>query len=1160
MAKLEFILGRAGTGKTETCFRAMRDAMERDPLGSMLLLVVPEHMTYQAERELVSRTRGHGMMRGVVSGFRRLAWKATEDSRLPRMTEIGKRLILKKILGRRAEELSALARGVRQRGFTASLAEMIEELKSYHCTPETLKEAADTMDDKYLGKKLEDLALLYGDFLYETENRFEDAEDRMAKLAIAVENHREFSGAEVWLDGFVFFNPQERDVLRAFFRTAEAVHITLPLDVDVPMGTRIAPSELFYRAAHTLQGLKRMAEEMGVSYTVRRLEEPYRFEAKASGIAALERGLFRFPLRKEKDVEKARGVHVTEAATRRLEMEAAGADMVRLCREEGFRWRDIGILLRDGENYEELLEFTLKEFGIPFFTDRKRAGVHHPLAELLRSALETVTDGWSYDAVFRCVKTDLLPLANDEADILENYVLEFGIRGESGWKKDWPYLHRHASEPEADETFLQTVNRIRQKVAEPFLALSVSLKAESVQEKTRALYGFLESLQVPETLAGWTEEAETAGNLEEAKEHRMIWNAVSELFDQMVSVSGEEKIALSDYAELLTDGLDALELSLIPQKIDSVTIASFDENSLNNVRALYILGANDSVMPRRPSSGGLLSDADRALLAAKKDEVRLELAKAGEEESCGENYLLYHGFTEAREYLWISYALADSEGKGLGRSSVVTRLLQLLPSTELNSVPLEGMTWEQEEKLLFSTGNRAVSRLVPKLREYVAFPEESQRGVWGEVYNWALSHARERLTSVVQGLFAGKEEAILPPSLAARIFTRNRKLSGSVTRFERYYKCPFWHFAQNGLQLNERAEYTFRSLELGTLLHDVMRGFGEKTRQERKKWSEVSAEERAVFVEGAMKNAASSVQNAILDSTAQYQNLAMRIGSTAESSLARLSDWDGVSAFSPKYFELPFGEGTAAGELMSWTIPGSDVKLDITGKIDRIDCGAFENDARECQVYYLIIDYKTGDVDLSLWEIYYGLQLQLLTYLEAAKRFFSKRSTSGIRSAGVLYCILKNPVMSGGGKMSREEAEKKLMDELRMKGWLLDDAKIIEKIDGTHRHIRVKLKKGGGIDGTSKNNVKAEHEFDALAAYTVKKLQEAGEKILSGDVKAYPFQAKNQTACTFCPYGDVCGFDVKLERFSYRELDMAKEFLQEMEREQKGGQELGQGE
>ena len=1155
MAKLEFILGRAGAGKTEACLREMCINMEREPLGDMLLLVVPEHMTYKVERELIAQTRGRGTMRGVVSGFRRLAWQASECSHLLKMTEIGKRLILKRIVERREGELSALASGVRQRGFTGALSELVDELKSYHGTAEALREAANALDDTYLSSKLDDIALLYGDFLKETENRFEDAEDRMANLSANISKDSRFVGSEIWLDGFIFFNPQERDVIRAFLETADVVHITLPLERDIAINEEIKSSSLFYRAAHTLQRLKLLAEETGVSYTVRLLGKPRRFMPEAKGLAALERGLFRFPVRPERNVEDACGIQVVEAATRRLEMEAAGADMIRLCREEGFRWRDIGILLRDSETYGELLEFTLQEYDIPFFTDRKRAGAHHPLAELIRSAFEILTDGWTYDAVFRCVKTDLLPLSNDEADILENYVLAFGIRGERSWCKEWPYIHRRSAEPGVDEVRLQIINDTRKKAAAPFLSLASALKAETVCGKTCALYDFLMRLRVPERLAEWAAEAEKAGTLDEAREHRMIWGKVTELLDQMVSVSGEVKISLSDYAELLADGLDAMELSLIPQTIDAVTVASFDQNSLNNIRALYILGANEGIMPKRPSAGGILSEADRALLSAQRGKAWIELSKTAEEESCGENYLLYHGFTEAREYLWVSYALADGEGKGIGRSPLVTRLLKLLPATELQAVPLEGMTKDQEQKLLFAAGKQAVSRLVPALREYAVSPRSRGRGAWGAVYNWALDNAYERLSRIIQGIFAPQSEETLNDESAKRIFAPDNKLVGSVTRFECYYKCPFWHFAQYGLRLEEREEYGFRPMDLGTMMHDLMRKYGETLRKEGRSWADVSADERASFVREAIEETLAQEQSGILLSTAQYKNLVSRIADTAESSIARLSGWGGVSVFSPRYFEMPFGGGKAMGEVLACEFPHRGVKMDVVGQIDRIDCGIVESEAGDHRPYFLVIDYKTGDEELSLQEVYYGVCLQLLTYLAAARQFFLLRGKNdSMRPAGMLYCMLKNPVISGSSKISRMDAEKELLGKLRMKGWLLNDASVIRNIDGAAKYIRVKLNKDKtDIDGRYKKNTKNEQEFDVLAAYVLKKLQDAGERVLSGDIKIQPFRTKKKSACKFCLYRDVCGFEEKYHDAFEFNLDDTDIIMAKMNEEQKGG-------
>ena len=150
------------------------------------------------------------------------------------------------------------------------------------------------------------------------------------------------------------------------------------------------------------------------------------------------------------------------------------------------------------------------------------------------------------------------------------------------------------------------------------------------------------------------------------------------------------------------------------------------------------------------------------------------------------------------------------------------------------------------------------------------------------------------------------------------------------------------------------------------------------------------------------------------------------------------------------------------------------------------------------------------------------------------------------------------PLVAAYKNVSREEAEKALLDTLRMKGWLLDDAKVIRTIDESNQYLCVKLKGDGEIDGHNKSSVKAEKEFEVLAAHTMEKLREAGEKVLSGDVEIAPFFVKGKSACTYCPYGDVCGFDLKLGQFEYRELDDTIAFMQEMER--KEGNVNGQGE
>ncbi len=1152
-AKLDFILGRAGSGKTFECLRAMAAKIAAAPLGPTLLLIVPEHMTYQVERALAAATASRGSMRGFVFGFRRLAWQLEQTAgrhKKPRITAIGKRLILKKIIARRGGELTAFLRAARQRGFTASLSGLIEELKNYGGTPEQLRQASEAVDSAHLSQKLRDIALLYEDFTQATQGRYEDAEDRMAALAAAIPNAPLLEGAEVWLDGFIFFNPQEQAVLRALFQKAARLHITLPLDHDVRPEKPPAEPELFYRAAKTLQLLKNMAAELGISHDVRQLGASRRFRPEAAGLAAIERRLFAFPLRREKN---AAGLHLVEAATRRMEAEAAAADIVRLCRDEGRRYRDVGILLRDGDAYRQILEFTLADYGIPFFSDVKRAGVHHPLAELLRSSLEALLEGWRYDAMFRALKTGLWPMDRDETDRLENYVLEFGLRGGSSWRKEWPYAHRRQSDsPEkqaAAAAYLAEINDLRQRVAGPLSALEQAITgAESAEGRTRALYDFLTGLGVPATLDRWAKEAEAGGRLAEAKEHRMIWQAVMDLFDQFAAILSDEPVSLEEYADLLGDGLDGLEISLIPPGIDAVTVASFDQNSLGNIPALYILGANEGNMPRAHHDTGLLSESDRLLLRQAGEKVRLELSPGAAEDACGENYLLYHAFTEARSYLWISYALADTEGAGLAPSPLIGRLRSILPVT-VDAIPLEGA--EQRQDLLFSLPSRAVALLAPALREY---REKRQRegAVWPAVYNWAREHDRPALSRLVEALFIDgqrqSDSRPLPRPLTERLYLKERRLRGSVTRFERFNACPFRHFAQYGLQLAPRAEFGFEAPDYGQLLHGLLFRFGEELRRDRCSWSGLSAEERRDRCQRLLDDLASEENAPVLASSRQYRNLRRRIGRTAQRAIDRLCDFAGASPFHPRWLEFRFG----GGEDLVFPLPGN-AQLEVVGQIDRLDVARLPGPEGEEDAYFLVLDYKSGTPELRLSEIYHGLQLQLLTYGLAGRHLVTSAEGGRGQLAGLLYCSLQNQVQSLDHRLTSDDARAEVEKAQRMKGWLLDEAPVLDNLDPSSRFLWLPRDKNGGLTKTSREKYAFSREkLAVLLRYARRLLIETGSGIAAGRIEAAPYRMNNSSACQFCPCKEFqcCGFDPENHFDRFRELPGKGDFIALMEQEE----------
>lgn len=1174
-ASLEFIIGRAGTGKTERC---LNDAVERikdRPLGGALILLMPEHMTYKLERELAERlaAQGAGFMRAYVFGFRRFARKIlleTGAGHETRISEVGRRLLLRKILTEQGDTLKVFARVAKKRGFTGELSELIKEIKSYKLSSDLLRQAGEGLsrEHAHLAGKLEEISLLADAFEEHMKGRATDAEDMMELLAQKIPDAPLLRDAEIWLDGFTFFNPQEREVVRALLETAKAVHITLPL-MGVKGAHEIARSEsenmletgLFNRAYKTYKALAELYREMGGGApAVIHLEKNMR--AGTAALGAVETSLF--SSRRIAPTASDESVRLIEAANRRLESEAVAGDILRLARE-GWRYRDIGVLVRDEDAYGGMLELVFNDYGIPYFYDRKRPGSHHPIAELLRSALEIIRRGWRYDDVFLALRTGFFPCSEDDIDKLENYVLEFGIRGRSQWEREEPWAwRRRRSLEEADELSERELERllqldgIRKCVAAPLLKLADSIhEAGSVREKTTALYEFLLELGVPERLLEWEELAKDESLLAGALEHKQIWSSIIELFDQLAEISGEEKMSLEDYEGVLGAGLDALELSLIPPGLDYVTIASFDQNSLENSRALYILGANAGIMPRRAGDKGLLTDADREHLSSVMKKLKgadAEMLPGGRDRSFSERFLLYKGFSEASEYLCISYALADSQGAGLAPASLIYRLADedelrgkapaegglakgILSHIDFHSIPLA--TAARKNPLELLAPRPALSALSLALRDYKDslkskdeenIAQEPLAPLWQSVYNWALSKEEYQaaLRLAVAGLFASANKNRLGEELAGRLYLNGSFLRGSVTRFERFQKCPFAHFALYGLKLEERREYKFSVMDLGTLLHAVLSRYGSIVKEKfQNNWAEVPEETRSELCAKLIEELSPRVQSEVLLSKDNYRHLKRRLTATAERAISQLSAWAAISRFRPEFLEKSFGGGDVRLKPLELS---QGRFLSFTGQIDRLDVDLSGK-------YYLIIDYKTGQAAINLFEVYYGLRLQLLAYLLVASELLKGEERL---PAGMLYAFLKNPLVAAEtSALNETELADKVEKELRMPGWVLAEPEVIEAIEagaGGH-YIRSKLTKAG--KPSPKDSVKTSEEFEMLLSYVEHILKETGERILAGEIAASPYRLrkKHEMACNYCAFKTVCGFDTDIEGFAPRDLE-----------------------
>lgn len=1134
---LTFVCGRAGSGKSRFCIDLIRDSLEAQPDGEPLVLLLPEQATFQTERELAAATRNKGFVRASVVGFRRLAHKVLSETGgacRPQITDLGKKLIVSRMLSAYQDELKLFTGTANRRSFAETICGLIQEFKNYNITPAQVRSAVTPCGSTALANKLADLSLLYQGFESYLESNYLDTEDYLKLLTEKIPNSQFLRGAKVWIDGFHWFTPAEYSVLEQIIRAADQVYVTLCLS-GPDTETHRKETTLFHRQYKTRLHLKGLASRWGIDTDDILLEQGPRFLASPvlDHVEKVYAGIVEPGLQ---TLDNS-GLQIAEAANHRAEVEGIARDIIRLCRDKGYRWRDSAVLLRDPETYGPIIERVFEDYGIPFFSDRKRLAVHHPLAELLRSVLEIFQENWSYEPIFRCLKTDLFPMSMDAVEKLENYTLEFGIRG-SRWTNGVPWtfqrrlsLNEDQDITEREQNRLDEINAIRFKVTLPLLSVSRQIADRSTAAGiTEALYNLLVELHAADTLDTWAQQAETEGDLEVAKEHRQVWTGVVELFDQIIETCGEQIIDLDEYAQVLNDGLEGIKLSLIPPGLDHVTVSSLDQTRVGNVRAVYVPGANDGVFPMKGKGEGVLTDSERNELR----KLGLELAPGARDDVFAEKFLVYTALTRASEYLWLSYPLADGEGKALMPSPEAGKLRSIAAIEKIKTLSFEPQDGMEREYL--AQAQRGLSALAVSLRRYKN--GESIGEDWWAVYNWALTKAdlKEYLASATAGLFHNNWVKPLPPILAGRLYSKQNRLRGSVTRFENYQACPFKHFAQYGLSLQERAVFRLQAPDLGQFLHAVLKEFGDLMAVQGRNWGSLSGEECRQICGQIVTQLAPKLQNEILLSTEQYKHMLGRLTRRVERAVGRLTEFDRVSSFKPAALELSFG-GADAKSLPPLVYPLADgSRLEITGQIDRLDIA--EHMGRQ---YLLVVDYKSGKVNLSLPDVYYGLKLQLLTYLLAACRLWPHLDPqTAAEPAGVLYYFLKNPAVSGEFAKSEQEVCREINRQLKMPGWLLKEPAIIELIDGTvtgwSEFTKVGLGKSQEFYNACLPQLKTREEFSGLLDHVERIFAGTAENILSGDITIRPYLLDRRTPCGYCPYQAVCQFDPLIPGSEYRNL------------------------
>ena len=1140
---LRFILGRAGSGKSFTCLSEIAGELEAAPAGHPLILLVPEQASFQAERDLVAAHGGKGFMRAQVLSFRRLAYRILREAggaARAHIGELGKRCVLRRLLQVRREELKVFQPTVARTGFADSLARAVGEMKTYCIGPDDLVAPAVELRKEgatLLADKLDDLRLIFSEFEKFLAPRFIDPDDYLGLLADRLPRAAATVGAEVWVDGFTGFTPQEYGVLAALLHVARRVNVSLCIDDSSLAGT-IDESDPFYPVRETYEQLCVIAASEG-----ERVERPLilndsapRFRSAA--IAHIEKHFFRRPARPLSGTVVE--VTVACAANRTAEVEGAAREMIRLARDECYRWREMVVLSRDLSLYDGLAGNIFSDYGIPVFIDQKRPALHHALPELVRSAFEVVARDWACDPVFRYLKTDLAILTREEVDLLENYVLAHGIRG-SRWTDGRPWQYRQRRFLEEDDPdpgvsgvepdALDEINRIRDHAAGPLGRFCTAVReAASAREMTAALFDLLTGLAVPEQLERWSAVAEKEGRLEEAQEHAQVWVEFTGLLDQLVEALGDEAISPEEYAAVLDEGLAQLRLSLVPPGLDQVVVGSLDRSRSPGARAAFVLGVSEGGLPARVTEQGLLTDAEREKLAASG----LKLAPGARRRSFEEQHLIYVALTRAGERLTLSCPLASDDGGATAPSPVLGQIQALLPGAAEAVWPVEPGEGQPANLEFVTRPGRTLSCLAARLRE--ARAGRPVEPLWRDVYSWFVTgEHKESGARTLSGLFYQNSAGRLPRRLSRALY--GRRLVTGVSGIEKFRSCPFAYFLTYGLKLRERPVFKLSPPDLGQFFHAALKLFGEDLQEKRLDWGALSREDCHHLADQVVERLAPRLLSEILLSTARQRYLTGKLKRIVRRAATVLSEHGRRGSFRPVGLELAFSPGGGLPAATFVLPDGSEMIL--TGRIDRVDTAPGEDG----EVYLRIIDYKSGRPDFRLSDVWHGLKLQLLTYLNVALAEAEKLVGRPCLPGAILYFHINDPVIPAPGPMEEEMVEKEILKSLKMKGLVLADPAVIEMLDsGLTGHsdlVPVQIKKGGSLSESSA--AISLEQFELLRACLRSQLLSSGEEIVSGTVDISPYRQGKFRYCQYCDYRKVCFFDVLIEGNRYRVLRPEKD-------------------
>ncbi len=1151
---LQLIIGGSGTGKSHLMYTKLLQHSLDESSGKLkektsqttkCYAIVPEQFTMETQKTIVDLSETQGTMNIDIVSFDRLAKRIFNEaglSTLKVLDDTGKCLILRKIIEENKEKFTVFGSKAGMAGFIEEMKSMISELYQYGITNDKFDKMMENAKKRpLLYAKLKDIKLISEKLKEYLNDKFIINEELLQKVCTLIGNSKIMKDSYITFDEYTGFSPVQYEVIRQLLKYAKDVYVTITLrDADVVDYTKENDADIFSLSIKTINRLKTIAREENVSvYSDIILTKPHRFKDNGM-ISYLERNLFKYgvkPYRAEADnnpdnikTDKHQNQHISIHICDNpiSEAEYVAYTISRLVRCENYRYKDIAVVTADMEGYNRYITEIFEKHDIPCFVDFKRSVIANPMVETIRAVLEIISDNFSYESVFRYLRCGMSGLSRTQIDLLENYVISHGIKGKKKWTTP--------IEEEREEYEIA-----RQKVVEDIFETYEAFKVQRripVKDAITALCNLVIRLDIENKLEIITKHFYDEGDISRGNEFKQTYGLVMELFDKTVFLTGDEKVNANELLAMLDSGFEDIKVGLVPPTLDRVVVGDTERTRLNHVKVLFLIGANDGIIPKSDAGGGVLTREERNFLY----ENGVELSPTVRENAFIQKFYLYLMLTKMSDQLHISFKRSGADGTSKRQSYIVTTVASMFENIEV----IDEAKAERESLPKNITNIKsAVSYVSKNIYDFISGRmREEEKKTFCELYTMCAKNGIDMKPLINAAAYSVKSSK-LDKAVARALYGEN--LFNSVSRLETFASCAYRHFLTYGLQLVERKEFGVRKNDIGNVYHSAIELFFKKVRERKLSFDKIDDELRRLLISESVSEAAVN-EAGVFHDNGRNAYMLEKIKKVSDKTVWILQQQINAGDFIPSEFEMRFSSNSGLDEMKYVYDDGA--QMGLRGIIDRIDYYKDKDD-----IYVKIIDYKSGTKKFEINDVYNGLQLQLIIYMEAALEHTKKKYPGkNIIPAGMFYYNIDDPVIKEEDlkKWESEEEFKKVVDEAVLKsqkvnGIVNDDENVIRAFDSTIESVKAN---GGDsmyipIGYTKKGAFKSSStKADSLSIkcmidFVHEKTGEFGKEILDGDIDINPYMkagSNEKTACEYCEYKSVCGFDKNLSGAKYRLL------------------------